>query len=114
MVEVALARLDVVPLQVLIEASIIEVSLTDELDYGVEWFFKNNFDRGNVVGGRGTLDLGGAGISALSPSFSYAVLDNTDQARIALNALEEETQVNVLSSPSLMCAGQPDRVYQRR
>lgn len=102
MVEVALAKLDIVPLQVLIEASIIEVSLTDELDYGVEWFFKNNFDRGNVVGGRGTLDLGGAGISALSPSFSYAVLDNTDQARIALNALEEETQVNVLSSPSLM------------
>lgn len=102
MVELALAKLDIVPLQVLIEASIIEVSLTDELDYGVEWFFKNNFDRGNVVGGRGTLDLGGAGISALSPSFSYAVLDNTDRARIALNALEEETQVNVLSSPSLM------------
>ena len=102
MVQVALAKLDVVPLQVLIEASIIEVSLTDELEFGVEWYFKNNFDRGNVVGGRGTLDLGSAGISALSPSFSYAVLDNTDQARIALNALEEETQVNVLSSPSLM------------
>ena len=102
MVQMALAKLDVVPLQVLIEASIIEVSLTDELEFGVEWFFKNNFERGNVVGGRGTLDLGAAGISALSPSFSYAVLDNTDRARIALNALEEETQVNVLSSPSLM------------
>ena len=64
--------------------------------------FKNNFERGNVTGGRGTLDLGSPGITAFSPSFSYTVLDNIDQARIALNALEQETQVNVLSSPSLM------------
>ena len=102
MVLAALAKLDIVPRQVLIEASIVEVSLKDELGYGVEWFFKNNFERGNVVGGRGTLDLGEAGVTALTPSFSYAVLDNADQARIALNALEQETQVNVLSSPSLM------------
>lgn len=102
MVQAALAELDIVPLQVLIEASILEVSLKDELGYGVEWFFKNNFERGNVIGGRGTLDLGESGIAALTPSFSYAVLDNADQARVALNALEQETQVNVLSSPSLM------------
>ena len=102
MMRAALAKLDIVPLQVLIEASIIEVSLKDELSYGIEWFFKNNFERGNVTGGRGALDLGSPGITALSPSFSYAVLDNIDQARIALNALEQETQVNVLSSPSLM------------
>ena len=98
----ALIELDRAPLQVLIEASIIEVSLRDELDYGVEWFFKNNFERGNVEGGRGALDLGAAGIAATAPSFSYTVLDNADQARIALNALEQETQVNILSSPSLM------------
>lgn len=98
----ALTELDRAPLQVLIEASIIEVSLKDELDYGVEWFFKNNFERGNVEGGRGALDLGAAGIAATAPSFSYTVLDNADQARIALNALEQETRVNILSSPSLM------------
>lgn len=102
MVQAALEKLDIVPLQVLIEASIIEVSLQDELGYGVEWFFKNNFERGNVTGGRGTLDLGNPGIDVLSPSFSYAILDNAEQARVALNALEQETRVNVLSSPSLM------------
>ena len=105
MVLAALTKLDIVPLQVLIEASIVEVSLRDELGYGVEWFFKNNFERGNVVGGRGALDLGSPGITALSPSFSYTILDNADQARVALNALEQETQVNVLSSPSLMVLG---------
>ena len=102
MVELALAKLDVVPLQVLIEASIIEVSLKDDLNYGVEWFFKNSIERGNVTEGRATLDLGNPGLSALSPSFSYTVVDNADQVRVALNVLEQESEVNVLSSPSLM------------
>ncbi len=102
MVEIALAKLDVVPLQVLIEASIIEVSLKDDLNYGIEWFFKNSIERGNVTEGRGTLDLGEPGLSALSSSFSYAIVDNAEQVRVALNALEQESEVNVLSSPSLM------------
>ena len=102
MVELALAKLDVVPLQVLIEASIIEVSLKDDLNYGVEWFFKNSIERGNVTEGRATLDLGSPGLSALSPSFSYTIVDNADQVRVALNVLEQESEVNVLSSPSLM------------
>ena len=102
MVEIALAKLDVVPLQVLIEASIIEVSLKDDLNYGVEWFFKNSIERGNVTEGRGTLDLGNPGLSALSPSFSYTIVDTADQVRVALNVLEQESEVNVLSSPSLM------------
>ena len=102
MVELALAKLDVVPLQVLIEASIIEVSLKDDLNYGVEWFFKNSIERGNVTEGRGVLDLGNPGLSALSPSFSYTIVDTADQVRIALNVLEQESEVNVLSSPSLM------------
>ena len=102
MVELALVKLDVVPLQVLIEASIIEVSLKDDLNYGIEWFFKNSIERGNVTEGRATLDLGNPGLSALSPSFSYTIINNADQVRLALNVLEQESEVNVLSSPSLM------------
>ena len=41
-IEASLKRLDVAPIQVLIEASIIEVTLNDSLRYGVEWLFKNN------------------------------------------------------------------------
>ncbi len=36
----AIKRLDVVPLQVLIEVQIIEVTLNESLNYGVEWFFE--------------------------------------------------------------------------
>lgn len=102
MVEEAIKKLDVVPLQVLIEASILEVSLRDDLSYGVEWFFKNTIDGSKGRSGVSTLDLGDSGISALSPGFSFTVIDAADQVRVALNALENESDVNVLSSPSLM------------
>ena len=99
MVAEAIKKLDVIPLQVLIEASILEVSLRDDLSYGVEWFFKNGLGDKR---GRGTLDLGDSGISALSPGFSFTVIDAADQVRVALNALQNESEINVLSSPSLM------------
>ena len=102
MVEQAIKKLDITPLQVLIEASIIEVTLNGELRYGVEWFFKNRVRRGNITDGRGRLDTGAPGIAALAPGFSYTILDNADQVRVALNALQEESELNVLSSPSLM------------
>jgi general secretion pathway protein D len=101
-VEAAIERLDVVPLQVLIEASILEVTLRDDLNYGVEWFFKNSIEHHDGKEGRGTLDLGAAGLAALAPGFSYTIVDNADQVRLALNALAEESEINVLSSPSLM------------
>jgi len=99
MIEATIKQLDTVPLQVLIEASIIEVTLTDDLSYGVEWFFKNAL---NDKQGIGTLDLGSVGISALAPGFSYTIIDSASNVRVALNALEDESEINVLSSPSLM------------
>lgn len=99
MVAAAIRKLDIVPLQVLIEASILEVSLNDDLSYGVEWFFKNGL---GDKSGQGTLDLGAAGIAALSPSFSYSIVDSASNIRVAINALASESEVNVLSSPSLM------------
>lgn len=100
MVENALDQLDITPLQVLIEASIVEVTLTDDLSYGLEWFFKNGVDGDKT--GQGSLDLGDAGITALTPGFSYAVVDAADTVRAVLNTLASESRVNVLSSPSIM------------
>ncbi len=101
MIETAIQQLDLVPLQVLIEASIIEVTLRDELSYGVEWFFQNGINSGEFDG-FGTLDLGAPGITALAPGFSYTVIDSATQVRAALNALATASEVSVLSSPSLM------------
>jgi general secretion pathway protein D len=100
MVESAIRKLDIVPLQVMIEASILEVVLRDDLTYGVEWFFRGTVDGDKATAG--TLDFGSPGISALAPGFSYTVIDTVDQVRLALNALASESDINVLSSPSLM------------
>jgi len=101
MVESAIRKLDILPKQVLIEASIIEVSLTGDLSVGVEWFFKNGGIDSNKAG-RGTLSLGNDGLANISPGFSYNIVDNLGDVRMVLNALESETNVQVLSSPSIM------------
>ncbi|TDJ63191.1 MAG: type II secretion system protein GspD [Proteobacteria bacterium] len=99
-IRAAVLKLDVVPLQVLIEATILEVTLSDSLEFGVEWFFKNGLAGDKQ--GQGLLDLGAAGIGTLAPAFSYAIIDSADQVRAAINALATESEVKILSSPSLM------------
>ena len=97
-IESALRRLDTLPLQVIIEVSIIDVILTDDLQYGVEWYFKNTIDGKSGSGG---LNFG----SAVTPSaigFSYSLVDSDGLVRAVLNALAEESKINVISSPSLM------------
>lgn len=100
--QTALRQLDTVPRQVLIEASILEVSLTDELSYGLEWFFKNN----GVLDGKdgvGLLDLSeGAGFGPSVPGFSYSLVDGDGLIRGVLNMLASDSRLNVISSPSLM------------
>ena len=98
-IEAALRRLDIVPLQVLIEATIAEITLTDELRYGLEWFFKNNLGGGRS--GEVQLDLGDALLTPLVPGFSYAVR-SSGSVRAVLNALASDSKLNIVSSPSLM------------
>ncbi len=100
MVEAAVRKLDIVPLQVLVEATIAEVTLTNSLRYGVQWFFEHGGGFGK--GQQATLNLGEASpIAATIPGFAYTVLGNSSP-RIIMEALESVTTVNVISSPHLM------------
>ncbi len=90
----ALKQLDILPLQVLIEATIAEVTLSDELDFGLRYFFQagdNEFSFSDFADGA---------VGAIFPGFNY-VFANSD-ATVALNALKEITDVNVLSAPSIV------------
>jgi general secretion pathway protein D len=90
----AIDRLDILPLQVLIEATIAEVTLSDELRYGVEWFFRS----GDFEATFTQNPLGAVG--ATFPGFS-ALFANADVS-VVLNALEAVTDVDVISSPQLL------------
>lgn len=96
----ALKQLDISPMQVLVEVTIAEVSLTDNLQYGVEWFFQNASGRG--LSGIATLDLGVNGVAAVQPGFSYAVAGAGNVVRGVLNMLATESNLSVISSPTLL------------
>ncbi len=92
-IEAALQRLDAPSRQVLIEASLAEVTLTDELRYGVQWSF-------NGKNGPVTLSDNGK-ISQSFPGLSFLFTGSTNISAV-LNALEAVTKVRVISSPKLV------------
>jgi general secretion pathway protein D len=101
-----LEELDIVPLQVSIEVTIVEVLLKDSLKYGLQWFFKGKgIGDYNTVGGLGgsnsNLDISG-GIGSLIDGFNWSLLDSTGAVRTVLTAFADDSLVNVLSAPSIM------------
>ncbi|HEV2673541.1 MAG TPA: type II secretion system secretin GspD [Aliidongia sp.] len=89
-----LRKIDILPLQVRIDATIAEVTLTDNLQYGTQFFFKDG-------GLQGTLSNVAAGtIGGAFPGFVLA--KNTSAVHAALSALQAVTNVRVLSSPQIM------------
>jgi len=100
-IEETLKRLDSPATQVMIEATIIEVSLRDELQYGLQWYFtESNRQNMSAVGQLNTNNVGG--IRPIQPGFSYSLIDSVGQIRVVLNMLADRSLVRVISSPSLM------------
>ena len=103
-IEATLKRLDLPLTQVLIEASIIEVTLNDDLEYGLEWAFKDNRATTDYTG-IGTLNAGSSSrnpLSVLGNGFSYALKNPAGNVTALLRALSTKTTVKVIASPSLM------------
>lgn len=107
LVETALRKLDIVPLQVLIEATILEVALNDNLRYGVEWFFKYGDNKASFSR-QGTRESPTASpfgsltrdaITASLPGFTYFF--QSSGVNVVVNALDAVSDVNVVSSPQL-------------
>ncbi len=98
----ALKKLDVMPLQVLVEASIVEVSLTGDLQYGLQWFFNS---KGHGIGSSSGGILGSGKTSSLAqtfPGFNFSIVDSANSVRALLSMLASESKLNVISSPSIM------------
>jgi general secretion pathway protein D len=98
-IEDALRKLDVAPAQVLIEASIVEVTLTDELRYGLQWYFEDKLGSGGWTG-QGQFRTNGLGLPG--EGFGYAVVNPAGQIRAVLNALAGKSLINVISNPNVM------------
>jgi general secretion pathway protein D len=89
-----LERIDVAPNQVLLEATIAEVRLNDDLKFGVRWFFQT---------GNHQLRFTESEIGAQGPTFpGFSHFFNTPNVQFVLRALSTITDLNVISSPTLM------------
>lgn len=94
-VEAALQRLDIESLQVLIEATFVEVGLTDDLAFGTEWMFRTGDSEVELPQLISTATNAGS-------VFSWALMLNDDNIRITLQAIQTFTEVNIVSSPNLL------------
>jgi len=97
----ALRQLDAAPLQVVIEAAITEVSLTKEMQFGVQWLLKTGI--GSLGYSSGSTDANGnitGDPTQVFPGFSYITSGNEITA--TLNALQSITTVKVISAPKIM------------
>jgi general secretion pathway protein D len=92
-IEAALRMIDTPQYQVLIEATIAEVTLNDTLRYGVHfWLESGNFS--SVFTQNGIF-----GVNPATPGFNFII--SSGDFRVILDALASITRVKVVSSPSL-------------
>ncbi|WP_328592268.1 type II secretion system secretin GspD [Parahaliea maris] len=130
-IESVIRRLDIRRAQVLVEAIIVEMNVTDSQDLGLQWLFANDSGTfgSNVTAGDGTLsNIGGAvlppsdgddGAGITTGDFDVGglagALAGTDgvtlgwgtigddlSMTVILNALKEKSNANILSTPSLL------------
>ncbi|MBB3228797.1 general secretion pathway protein D [Luteibacter sp. Sphag1AF] len=104
-IEQAIKRLDAVPLQVQIETRILEVALTGEFEFGVQWYLEG------LVGGKNgsvgqpgnkqqwALGNGGNTFNG-TDSFFYSFTNNN--LAVAVRAVETSGNAKILSAPSLV------------
>jgi general secretion pathway protein D len=97
-VEAAIAKLDVPARQVLIEATIAEVLLSENMSYGIRWFFDWGISGYRVAAGLGAplpQEVGGQGLS-------MAIFNNAGEVRLFFDILGAETKVKFLSAPQVV------------
>ena len=94
-------KLDVRSPQALIEVLIAEVTLTDELKYGLEWNYTKQYERrgGVTKTYQNTWDLD----SFIAEGFKYSIL-RADVLEQVLQALAKGTELKILSSPRILAS----------
>ena len=115
-VEKIIAHWDTMPKQVMIEARILEITLTDEMELGVEWAAilgdvrvgTSSFSRAVLPT---TQDVSPVPDSGSGLFFNILTGSDSRQFAAAIDALQEKTNVNTLSSPKVLAIhGEPAKV----
>ncbi|MBW1991669.1 MAG: type II secretion system secretin GspD, partial [Deltaproteobacteria bacterium] len=122
-----LEKLDVMPRQVLCEVLIADVTLTDDLRYGIEWFINTRqtnpdgtpqtivtppgFSNAPNPFGLEILRGASAALQGLG-GFTFLARDTLNKFKVTLNMLAAEGKVEVLASPHIMAANNQEARIQ--
>ncbi len=91
-----LRELDVLPKEVMIKVTVAEITLSDQLQYGVEWYLRHSTTKfTHQIGTLGNLGIGSQGLF-------YSVIQETRKFQAAINAFAEKKLIKILSSPHLV------------
>lgn len=102
LIESALRAIDASPLQVVIEATIAEVTLNDQLQYGVQYYLETGFgSAGFTTRAAGSSPAGSLATPVPQAGSGLNLVVSTGGARVVLNALSSITNVRVVSAPTL-------------
>lgn len=102
MISQVVEALDIVPRAVLIEVMLAEIELNKDLQYGVEWFIKEDRVQ-NSLTKTGATNFQGIDLRKASLA-GYTMFWDTANLKVLINALAEKTEVNVLSTPTLLAS----------
>lgn len=104
-VDDSIKQLDRLPSQVMVEATILEVLLNDDLRHGVEWLLRPGLNQAadNLTGrleSPSAQTLVGGGIASLVPG-QYLLQISRDKIDSFIRGLEERTNVKVVANPKV-------------
>lgn len=94
-----LRKIDKPPLQVLINATLAEVTLNDNLQYGVQFYLQNNSGLNKMLGFTNGNALE---IAPSVPGLNFVLGTIGNNPRVIIDALARETAVRVVSSPAVV------------
>lgn len=97
-------QLDVMPLQVLIDATIVSVTLRDDLQYGIQWYFSQGRSGVGLNPSTALTQLGDAASTAAlaAATGGFSAIYSSGSVKALLKAQSDLNNINVISSPSLM------------
>lgn len=103
-VENAIRKLDIVRRQVLVEVLLAEVTLSDDLQFGIDWFIRGRNNGTLNTGGTLPVSAGVVSPTGVVPGFSGLQLINMagGDIRAVLQALGRDNKTKVLASPQVM------------
>jgi type II secretory pathway component GspD/PulD (secretin) len=102
-------KLDIMPRQVMIEGLIVDITLNDNLSYGLSWSMNSDVRATGLKPFKNGLDLGGAfsnnaGNLSATPDkgFTFIGTDPSGNVRAVLTALEDRSRAKVVAAPHIL------------